>query len=103
MHNSLMPAFRLVGAQIKTARAEISKPRPKGSASLTREQKLFRTNARRWYGEAFALYLIIEQDALSDDGAREILKDASAKAMFAQSEWRKAHPSDERLIELVKI
>lgn len=104
MDNSLMPAFRLVGAQIKTAKAELGRSRPKGSPPLTSDQKFWRGSAKAFIVSAEGHYAHVETvqfDAEADPS--EYLKDASANALYAQLDWRKAHPSDDRLIEMVKL
>lgn len=103
MDNSLMPAFRLVGAQIKTAKAELSRSRPKGSPRLTQDQKFWRDSAKAFYTTAATYYLRVEAVQFDVDAdPREDLRDASANALYAQLDWRKAHPSEDRLIEVVK-
>lgn len=102
MDKSLMPAFRLVGAQIRTVKAEMSKSRPEGSPKLTKEQVFFRKEAHLWFDKATAEYLFVEQD-LSHDSNRRGLSDASWWASLAQSEWRKAHPSEAPAIQVVKL
>lgn len=99
-----MPAFRLVGAQIKTAKAELSRSRPKGSPPLTTSQKFWRSNAMIFLHLATVHYALVEAVQFkSGADPREDLKDASANALYAQLDWRKAHPSNDRLIEVVKL
>lgn len=107
MDSTLMPAFRLVGAQIKTAKAELGRSRPKGSSMLTSEQKHWRNIAKARLLLAEGKYGVVE--ALQFDtcaNLREIrlsLQSASENALYAQLDWRKAHPSDGRLIEVVRL
>lgn len=109
MPSPLMPTFRLVGAQILTAKAEMSKSRPKGSPKLTDAQKASRTEAQRQYGEAVQIYTAIEQRSvmgsveLDTPENRQDLWGASVKAYNAQREWRKAHPSEAVEIKVVSI
>jgi hypothetical protein len=104
-----MPTFRLVGAQIKTVKAEMSKSRPKGSPALTPEQKFWRNEAQTWYTAAVGIYTRVEQatvmgtTGLDSPQNRLDLCEASEKAYFAQMDFRKAHPSDAVEIVVVKL
>jgi hypothetical protein len=98
-----MPAFRLVGAQIRTVKYELGKGRPKGSAPLTDDQKHHRTTARKLYEQAAAIYLEVERKQFDDVDLSAELLETSQKACQAQLDWRKAHPSDEPLLTLVSF
>lgn len=103
MDRALMSAFRLVGAQIKTVKAEMTKSRPKGSPKVTVEQRALRNEARIIFEQAAGIYLAVErQQYEAVDPSRELCE-ASQQVYAAQVNWRQAHPSDGRMVEVVKL
>lgn len=102
-----MPAFRLVGAQVRTVKAEMSKPRPKGSPRILPEQTYFRQQAKRFYDAACAHYLLAEGAVLgrtseyAEEDIRDLLRDANLFAIRAQQDWRRVQPSDDVALTVV--